>query len=63
MESSRVKYVEIVPINSQSTVTLVPIGKKSINKYTARGLQITAIHMTINSTIKNLLMRSDQRLF
>ena len=45
MESSRVKYVEIVPINSQSIVTLVPIVRKSINRYTARGLQITAIHI------------------
>ena len=45
MESSRIKYIEIESISSESMTHIIPIVKKEINKYTARGLEITGVHI------------------
>ena len=45
MESSRVKYVSIEDIESQKMAELIPLVQEEIDMYTARGLQITGVHV------------------
>jgi len=54
MESSRVKYVSIEDIESQTMTALIPLVQAEIDMYAARGLQITGDMWTINFSTSNL---------
>ena len=43
-ESSRIKYVQIDDIESQTMASLIPLVIREIAKYTARGLKVTGVH-------------------